>query len=434
MELRERVRQILGLESYGRRSDVSTTELRDTLHPDLILAMVDRYLKKNGFNKARSMLKKESNIFTQDNAVLTGEALEDDDLVGLIRLGSTANVFDDPTESQSNIIDPELEAGMYGIISVTDIDVNIWEEPVTPRSIVLNSAVSSGYSGHINLADSNIRGATLNRLVLLLLTDKSRDADFRRVFFGTLHSFTSPPQLMNKFIEYYQRPAPSKLSPQEANTLASIIRYWFDHHPFDFTHDVKKMMKKFIESFLLRDGHKAAAQKLQSAIPSWENSTAAMEGNSNGAGATTTAIGVATSDNIPNSARGSTSLTSTPLTPQYPEPKVPKNIFSPTLVIDDVDEEEIARQLTVVDFELYRVVQSAEFLGRKWALEGGRSAPRLSRLLQRFDRVARWVSSQVVNSASGGGKDKKVAKFIARLLKIADVCLTTSNLLDSSHS
>lgn len=36
-----------------------------------------------------------------------------------------------------------------------------------------------------------------------------------------------------------------------------------------------------------------------------------------------------------------------------PDPKIPKNIFSPTLSLDDVDEEEIARQLTLIDFQLY---------------------------------------------------------------------------------
>jgi len=40
-----------------------------------------------------------------------------------------------------------------------------------------------------------------------------------------------------------------------------------------------------------------------------------------------------------------------------PEPKVPKNIFSPLLTLADVDEEEIARQLTLLDFEMYNLIQ-----------------------------------------------------------------------------
>lgn len=382
--------------------------------------MVDRYLKKNGFNKARTMLRKESNIFSQDNPVLLGEATEDDDLVGLIRLGATANVFDDPLEAQNTgSVDSELEAGMYGIITVGERDVNIWEELLTPKTLALNTTTPSGYSGVINLADASVRGATLNRLVLLLLSDKSRDAEFRRVFFGTLHSFTSPPQLMNKFVEYYQKPAgAAKVGVQEVTALTTVIRYWFDHHPFDFSHDVKKIMNKFIESHLLRDGHKQAAQKLQSAVPAWENSIAQMEGNSSAMSGGNVSNGEIVP---PVSARGANSLTSANALPAQPEPKVPKNIFSPTLSIEDIEEEEIARQLTVVDFELYRVIQTAEFFGRRWALEGGRSAPRLGRLLQRFDRVARWVAAQVVAASAGGPKEKKVVKVIARLLKIADV-------------
>lgn len=36
-----------------------------------------------------------------------------------------------------------------------------------------------------------------------------------------------------------------------------------------------------------------------------------------------------------------------------PDPKVPKNIWSPTLTLFDVDDEEIARQLSLVDFGIF---------------------------------------------------------------------------------
>jgi hypothetical protein len=39
-----------------------------------------------------------------------------------------------------------------------------------------------------------------------------------------------------------------------------------------------------------------------------------------------------------------------------PEPKVPKNIFSPTLSIDDIDEEELARQLSLLHFDMYKAI------------------------------------------------------------------------------
>ncbi len=39
-----------------------------------------------------------------------------------------------------------------------------------------------------------------------------------------------------------------------------------------------------------------------------------------------------------------------------PEPRVPKNIFSPSLSLDDVDEEEIARQLTIIQYQLYAAI------------------------------------------------------------------------------
>lgn len=40
-----------------------------------------------------------------------------------------------------------------------------------------------------------------------------------------------------------------------------------------------------------------------------------------------------------------------------PEPKIPKNIFSLYLDLFDVDEEEIARQMTLIDFEIYSSIK-----------------------------------------------------------------------------
>lgn len=45
-----------------------------------------------------------------------------------------------------------------------------------------------------------------------------------------------------------------------------------------------------------------------------------------------------------------------------PEPKIPKNIFSLYLDIFDVDEEEIARQMTLIDFEVYESIKVIMFI------------------------------------------------------------------------
>ena len=39
-----------------------------------------------------------------------------------------------------------------------------------------------------------------------------------------------------------------------------------------------------------------------------------------------------------------------------PDPIVPSNIFSPALVLEDIEPEEVARQLTLIDFAVLRPI------------------------------------------------------------------------------
>jgi len=102
-----------------------------------------------------------------------------------------------------------------------------------------------------------------------------------------------------------------------------------------------------------------------------------------------------------------------------PEPKVPKNIFSPTLQLKDIEEEEIARQLTIIDFNLYTSIQASELLKMSWANPKHRhKAPGVIAMLQRFDNVAFWVSYTILMSFAD--KNKQKSKMLTKFIKIAE--------------
>jgi hypothetical protein len=46
--------------------------------------------------------------------------------------------------------------------------------------------------------------------------------------------------------------------------------------------------------------------------------------------------------------------------------QVPVKIFSTKLTTKQIDDEEIARQLTLMHFELYQAIQPSEFLNKSW--------------------------------------------------------------------
>jgi hypothetical protein len=76
-----------------------------------------------------------------------------------------------------------------------------------------------------------------------------------------------------------------------------------------------------------------------------------------------------------------------------PEPKVPiSTIFSKKLTFMDIDEEEIARQLTIIEHNLFASIQPTEFLNKGWLEQYQRNkSPHLKQMIQRSWRMANWV-------------------------------------------
>ena len=70
-----------------------------------------------------------------------------------------------------------------------------------------------------------------------------------------------------------------------------------------------------------------------------------------------------------------------------PDPKVPKNIFSPLLTLDDVPKEEIARQMTLIDNKLFTGISVTEFLSRNWSKSRNIRSSAVAAIINRFNQV-----------------------------------------------
>ena len=69
LELREQLRQVLNLPSFSTLPNESAarTEVADSLNSDIILRLIDLYLRETGFIRAADSLRKESNSFSGAN-------------------------------------------------------------------------------------------------------------------------------------------------------------------------------------------------------------------------------------------------------------------------------------------------------------------------------------------------------------------------------
>ncbi|ELR19622.1 RasGEF domain containing protein [Acanthamoeba castellanii str. Neff] len=96
---------------------------------------------------------------------------------------------------------------------------------------------------------------------------------------------------------------------------------------------------------------------------------------------------------------------------------------APTSLLD-LKSEDIARELTMDEFELYCGVEPREFLGQAWQKERkAELAPNLTRLIERFNKIGYWVATEVLTK-----HDVKVrVKYIKKFIKIAFRCYECNN-------
>ncbi|EFA74821.1 hypothetical protein PPL_11854 [Heterostelium album PN500] len=112
-----------------------------------------------------------------------------------------------------------------------------------------------------------------------------------------------------------------------------------------------------------------------------------------------------------------------------PEPKVPKNIWSQNLDIFDVEEEEVARQLTLIDFEIFSSIKPSELLNQSWNKPKLRHrSPNVLTLITRFNEISSWTASLILSN----DKVKDRARNMAKIIKIAEYLMRPLNNFNTS--
>ncbi|GAM21618.1 hypothetical protein SAMD00019534_047930 [Acytostelium subglobosum LB1] len=368
LELRERIRPINNVKSYSRSRTCAKTEASHVITDEVLLKLIMQYLHEENMTTSLKKIQEECNIKFVPNEI------ENEALPTLLRIGiKDANNLFGPLESPWEI-DPEVEA-YHAYVSDQDGDSheddnrNIWED------VNDNSKVKM-----LKNADNNtVQAATLNMLIWWLTNNpNATDAnEFKKIFFLTYPSFTTAETIMSKVIQIYN--APSR-EISDKLLVVNFFWYWIEQHPQDFNDKLLSILNNFIDNQMGKDGLTSWAKKLRTSIAKTESGLIKKKDNSG----------------------------REPL-----EPKVPKNIFSPTLTFDDIDEEEIARQLCLIDFQMYENIKSSEFLIKGWTKPQFRSkAINLLTMMKRFNDFTKWVASSLLNEQLIKGKSKLLAKFL----------------------
>ncbi|XP_072285052.1 son of sevenless homolog 2 [Pyxicephalus adspersus] len=267
-----------------------------------------------------------------------------------------------------------------------------------------------------------IKGGTVVKLIERLTYHMYADPNFVRTFLTTYRSFCKPQELLSLLIERFEIPDPE---PTEADRLAiekgeqpistnlkrfrkeyvqpvqlrvlNVFRHWVEHHFYDFERDQEllerletfissvkgKSMKKWVESIakIIRRKKQAQANGVSHNI-TFESQPPPIEWHISRAG----------------------QLETFDLMTLHPI--------------------EIARQLTLIESDLYRAVQPSELVGSVWTKEDKEiNSPNLLKMIRHTTNLTLWFEKCLVETENF---EERVAVF-SRIIEILQVFQDLNN-------
>eukprot|EP01114_Cavostelium_apophysatum_P000982 TRINITY_DN10849_c0_g1_i1.p1 TRINITY_DN10849_c0_g1~~TRINITY_DN10849_c0_g1_i1.p1 ORF type:complete len:988 (-),score=251.34 TRINITY_DN10849_c0_g1_i1:62-3025(-) len=402
LELRERLRPLSKAISYARSIASAKTEAKSAMPYQAVLQLIMEYLDNEGYSSVIETIEEESNVKYQKMDT------QESRLMTLLRIGRRRVRHKDIFGPDIRVVDydetdPEVEVVDHlpgRNDTKEEHDVNIWEETAdTPSNIVKSKQEGSDRTV--------IVAATLNKLVQHLTSEKEKvhDVQFMRTFLYSYQSFTSPEMLLKKLIQRYHVPLPkgmpedkfkAELQQPIRSRVCNVIKYWVDKCSWDFNEKLLSNLNAFIDGPLSRDGNLSLVKQLRNSINKLhKKKNISLEEERN------YVFGV-----------------------NPPEPKVPKGIFSPNINFSLVDEVEIARQLTLIEFNIFSQIVPTELLNKVWIDPDQRhKAPHVLEMLNRFDNVVSWVAYSILTADSKRNRALMIVKFI----RIAENLKTLKN-------
>jgi len=261
-------------------------------------------------------------------------------------------------------------------------DVNIWTEfDITAN--VKNEWISDEGSKTGRYVP---RAGTLNKLVESLTQDKQYDISrFTKTFLLTYQSFTNPWKLMEKLIQRYTVPEEkSDLKAKIQLRVVSFIQTWVERNFDDFDDQLICQLKEFTTHRLLMDDNHDLAGILNEKIKKKESDRMLAKDRSSGL------LGFT-----------------------FPELMIPEGQKSPSSLFLLLNESEIARQLTLIEFNIFSKIEPTELLDQSWNKDSLKfKSPNVLELINRANKFSFWVASQILWQDDLANRVKVFEKFI----------------------
>jgi len=252
-----------------------------------------------------------------------------------------------------------------------------------------------------------IKGGTLSKLVEKVTPTEYSDTNYLMDFILTFRSFTTSRELLSLLIKRFSMPRPKKkLSDDETTAwetkkrvirlrVINFIRMWLEHSWADFREDAELLDKltDFINEKMARV-EKAGAEQLTRVLKKKK-------------------------EGIKDEVEESLADFPAPILPQK------KNVISSTdYQLFDFDPLEMARQITLTDFEMIKNIPAIEFFDKNWTRRDKETlSPKLCATIKRFNDFGKWIATEIVSIENL----KERAAMLSRWIEIAEKCNELQN-------
>ncbi|KAI8979667.1 ras guanine nucleotide exchange factor domain-containing protein [Mycotypha africana] len=315
-------------------------------------------------------------------------------------------------------------------------------------------------------ADGEVIGATVEALVRkLTLHEKSPDLIFTRAFFYNFRLFTNPPDFVKLLQERFvlRPPSDSQLLTDEQIAIwtnrilipvrlrvYNVIKTWMENY-FDYEQDacVEHALTDFASNEMTKAMPGPAKRMIDLIKKTFSSKGQSCSGHKHSYNESRVAMQKSNSFNLQSSSSTSNgsntslfgSLTlfddhhQTDSTDKYPSTIMSKslrntlrkaltqNILS-LLHVNDIEPLELARQLTLLESDLFCRIRPNEMIGQEFKKKVGTSqAVHVKAMIQKSTQITSWVSDTILNEAD----TKKRAQVLKYWIKVGDVCLQLNN-------